>query len=339
MPNELETIKENKLGTIYEPATLEVPNFEEMKAFVEQYAAKYTNLVFTNEDKKSAQEVRSELLEVQEKFEKERKIIKSAYNQPLNEYEKKIKELNDLIGVPLEQIRKGLKEIEAAEREARFESLKEVLDEKAEEYGITDIKAHSSWTNAGMWTSKLKPTAKLTKEIDASFAAAVREKEHREAEIKILNEFCKAKEIDPAGWVSQLDYKSAMEVIDLINLDMKRRAEKEKERIENEARKAEEEARKTAEYEEFKAKREAALAEVNEIEPVELPDNEQSEDPFVPDYINVSRIINVIRVKGTQEQLNSLNEFLVDSGIEVSLVADETDYEPIVNYSIDDLPF
>lgn len=333
MANELDTIRDNTLGTIFEPATLEVQRYDEMKDYVKSFADMYTNLVFTSADRKSAEEVRSTLLEIQGKFEKERKIIKAAYNEPLNEYEKKIKELNGLIDVPLNQIRQGLKEVDEKEREARTEALQEVLEEKEDELGVK-VEIEKSWTNKGMWTSKFKPTAKLLKEIDMAFDSAIKEKKHREAEIKILNEFCNAKDIDSAGWVSQLDYKSATEIIDLINLDMKRRAEKEKERLENEARRAEEEAKKTAEYEEFKAKREAALAEINEFEEIEIPTIEQTDEVVVP-----SQIVNVIRVKGTQQQLNSLNEFLVDSGIEVSLVADETDYEPIITYAIDDLPF
>ena len=97
MSNELEIIQDSTLGTIYEPATLEMHKFDEMKELVQGFSDKYTGLAFTRADKKGAEEVRSKLLEVRDKFEKERKIIKRAYNEPLSAYEAKIKELNSLI--------------------------------------------------------------------------------------------------------------------------------------------------------------------------------------------------------------------------------------------------
>lgn len=329
MANELEVIRESNLGTMFEPATLEVQRFEEMKEVVQGFSDRYTNLVFTADEKKGAEEVRSKLIEIRDKFEKERKIIKKAYNEPLNEYEAKIKKLNSMIDVPLNQIREGLKEIDNAEKELRAESLKEVLANKLDglEVGVDQPK---NWLNKTMWTEKMNPTAKLNKEIDAAIETAVKEKKQREAEMKILEEFCKAKDIDPSGWVSQLDYKTATEVIDLINLD-----------IERKARIAEEQEKKKAEHEAFEEKQAKALAEAEQNKIVEKPIEQPTvqPDPQSFDTFEPAVIINVIRVKGTQTQLNALNGFLIDSGIEVGLVADETDYEPIVNYSMDDLPF
>ncbi|MFL2100063.1 DUF1351 domain-containing protein [Desemzia sp. FAM 23989] len=325
MANQLEVIKESNLGTIFEPATLEVHGFDEMKEMVKKVADKYTNLVFTADDKKDAEEVRSKLIDVRDKFERERKIIKKAYNEPLNEYESKIKELNGMIDVPLNQIREGLKEIDIAERELREECLKEVLGIKLEGLGV-EIEPNKSWLNKGMWTSKLKPTTKLNQEIDYVIDAAIKEKDRKESEIKILSEFCKAKDIDPAGWISQLDFKSATEVIDLINLDIKRKAEI-----------AAEQQKKKTEFESFQSKQAEVLAEIDQVQ--------SYEDPFVQSTENfpvTPVIINVIRVKGSQSQLNNLNEYLISSGIEVEFVADETNkvfQDPSSKYLIDDLPF
>lgn len=319
MSNELEAIRESSLGTMYEPATLEVNRYGEMKEIVQGFADKYTNLAFTRDDKKGAEEVRSKLLEIRDKFESERKTIKKAYNEPLNEYEGKIKELNNLIDVPLNQIRDGLKEIENAERAERNEALNKVLEEKNEGLDI-EITAMSTWTNAGMWTNKLNPTKKLNDEIDKVIQDAVKEKEYKEAQIKILNEFCKAQDIEAAGWVSQLEHRNAVEVINLINLEKERKdklaAEQEQKRIEHEA---------------FLAKQQDELSLMEQAE--------VSETPFVEPLNNVQHeqvLINVIRVKGTQNQLNDLNFFLINNGIEVEFVADETKMIP---YAIDDLPY
>ena len=310
MSNELEIIQDSTLGTIYEPATLEMHKFDEMKELVQGFSDKYTGLAFTRADKKGAEEVRSKLLEVRDKFEKERKIIKRAYNEPLSAYEAKIKELNSLIDVPLNQIRDGLKEIEEAEREERVEALDKVLEIKLEGIGV-EIAIPATWLNKTMWTSKLKPTTKLNEEIDKMIADAVKEKEYREMQVKVLTEFCNAQDIDPAGWVSQLDHRNAMEVIDLINMDKERKA-----------RIAADQERRAAEHEAFLLKQKEELAAIEEVEIVEVAPIEEPE-PMGEDE---PLITNVIQVTGTIEQLNELNEFLVTSGIIVKLVEDEQEY-------------
>ena len=324
MSNELEVIQNSTLGTIYEPATLEMQKFDEMKAVVQGFSDKYTGLAFTRADKKGAEEVRGKLLEVRDKFEKERKIIKKAYNEPLNAYEAKIKELNSLIDVPLNQIRDGLKEIDEAEREERIDALNKLLETKLADMEIS-IEKNSSWLNKGMWSATLKPSKKLIEEIDKAIADAVKDKEYREMQVKVLTEFCKGQDIDPAGWVSQLDHRNAMEVIDLINMDKERKA-----------RIAAEQERIAAEHEAFLLKQKEELAAIEEVEivevsPIEEPEPIKEDEPV---------ITNVIQVTGTIAQLNSLNEFLVTSGIIVELVAipmDAEEPEQEQEYMEDDL--
>lgn len=324
MSNELEVIQNSTLGTIYEPATLEMNKFDEMKAIVQGFSDKYTGLAFTRSDKKGAEEVRGKLLEVRDKFEKERKIIKKAYNEPLNAYEAKIKELNSLIDVPLNQIRDGLKEIDEAERDERIDALNKLLETKLADMEIS-IEKNSSWLNKGMWSATLKPSKKLIEEIDKAIADAVKDKEYREMQVKVLTEFCKGQDIDPAGWVSQLDHRNAMEVIDLINMDKERKA-----------RIAAEQERRAAEHEAFLLKQKEELAAIEEVEivevsPIEEPEPIQEDEPV---------ITNVIQVTGTIAQLTSLNEFLVTSGISVELVAipmDAEEPEQEQEYMEDDL--
>lgn len=324
MSNELEVIQNSTLGTIYEPATLEMNKFDEMKAIVQGFSDKYTGLAFTRADKKGAEEVRGKLLEVRDKFEKERKIIKKAYNEPLNAYEAKIKELNSLIDVPLNQIRDGLKEIDEAERDERIDALDKLLETKLADMEIS-IEKNSSWLNKGMWSATLKPSKKLIEEIDKAIADAVKDKEYREMQVKVLTEFCKGQDIDPAGWVSQLDHRNAMEVIDLINMDKERKA-----------RIAAEQERRAAEHEAFLLKQKEELAAIEEVEivevsPIEEPEPIQEDEPV---------ITNVIQVTGTIAQLTSLNEFLVTSGIRVELVAipmDAEEPEQEQEYMEDDL--
>ncbi len=335
MSNELEIIQESNLGTIYEPATLEMRKFEEMKQLVKGLADKYSGLAFTRADKKGAEEVRSKLLEVLAKFEKERKIIKKAYNEPLIAYESDLKELKGLIDVPLNQIRDGLKEIEEAEREERVEALDKVLEIKLEGIGV-EIAIPATWLNKTMWTSKLKPTTKLNEEIDKMIADAVKEKEYREMQVKVLTEFCNAQDIDPAGWVSQLDHRNAMEVIDLINMDKERKA-----------RIAAEQEKRAAEHEAMLAKKAEELAAVEEAEFVEVPKfglvDPPVEENTLPELEPI--VTTLIRVSGTMAQMISLKNFISANGIkteavDIPLYAEEPAHvgleEPELGYMEDD---
>jgi len=179
------------------------------------------------------------------------------------------------------------------------------MDIKQADAGIT-IQPAASWLNKGMWSATLKPSKKLIEEIDKAIADAVKDKEYREMQVKVLTEFCKGQDIDPGGWVSQLDHRNAMEVIDLINMDKERKA-----------RIAADQERRAAEHEAFLLKQKEELAAIEEVEIVEVYPIEEEEHV----------ITNVIKVTGTIAQLNNLNEFLVTSGISVELVAVPMDPE------------
>lgn len=304
MANELEIIQESTLGTIYEPATLEMRKFEEMKQLVQGFADKYSGLAFTRADKKGAEEVRSKLLEVRKKFEEERKIIKPVYNEPLIAYESKIKELNSLIDVPLNQIRDGLKEIEEAEREERVEALNKFLEIKLEGIGV-EIEAPATWLNKTMWTSKLNPSAKLSEEIEKAIDAAVKEKEYREMQVNMLTEFCNVHGIEVAGWVSQLDHRNASEIVELIKAEETRKAWL-----------AAEQERKEVEHAAFLLKRQEDLAAIEEVKMAEVPPVEEFILPEVEPIVT-----HVLRVSGTPSQMIELNKFIVFNGIRVEAVS------------------
>lgn len=316
MSNELAT--ERKIYLDFTPAVLDMTNYDELKVEVEKYADKYKGLVFTRDEKTGANQARSELLALQNAIESERKNVKQVYNKPLKEFEDQIKELTKLIDEPLNDIREGLKIIEDAEKDERETALMTLLRSKLESLDICkeDLEMDARWLNKGNWTSKLNPTAKFEAEIDQVIAQALKEKERKETELRILTEFCKAQEIEAAGWTSQLEFKSALEVIDLINLEKER-----KDRL------AAEQEQKRKEHEEFIAKQQETIKEASEFAEMDQTNNQQE-----------TKISNVIRVTGTIKQLNALNDFLINSGIEVEEVNAQGELTQD-SLTIDDLPW
>ncbi len=324
MANEL--LADSSFGLEFKPAELKMTNYDSMKEVVQNYADKYKGLVFTRDEKSGASEARSELLSLKNAIDSERKNVKRVYNEPLNEFEQKLRDLISMIDEPLDDIRDGLKEIDEAEREERENALNALLKSKLEDTNITidDLETDDRWLNKGSWTSKMNPIKKTESEIDSAIEKAVKEKERRENEIRILTEFCKAQDIEPAGWISQLEHRSAMEVIDLINLEKDR-----KERL------AAEQEQKRKQHEEYLAKQQEEQVGASEF--AEHYEEDKELDEFSPDLPDqTEKVSNVIRVTGTVSQLQKLNEFLVTSGINVELVEEKEDY---IDLSEDDLPW
>ena len=286
----------------FQPAKLDFTNYDDLKKSVDEFAAKYHGFVFTREDKSVALKARTELKSILDSIESNRKRVKQVYNKPLSAFEQQIKDLTDAINEPLNDIRAGLKEIDGYEKDEREGALNSFLEGLTKDSTITpdDIEIDTRWLNKGNWTDNLKPVKKLTEEINFAVKNAENEKKQKEDNIRILTEFCKSKNIESAGWVAQLEYKPVTEIMDLINLDLKRQAEI-----------AKEQELKRKEYEAHQSKQQAIKTEPLKVQ--EVPE------------ITIS---NVIQVTGTVEQLQALNSFCIENNIDV---------KPF--YATDDLPF
>lgn len=321
MTNEL--IENSSFGLKYTPAVLEMERYEEMEEAVKSFADKYSGLVFTAAEKNGATEARSELIALQNSLEAERKNVKKEYNKPLQEFETKVKKLVDMIGEPLDDIRDGLKVIEEGEKERREGALQSILTVmlKDSTVSIEQLEIPNSWMNKGNFTSKLKPTTKFEKELNQAIESKEREIEHKEAQKRILTNYCETKEIDPSGWLQQLNYRSATEIMDVINQEEKLKKEKARLAQEREAR-----------------EKEAAQAIVKEVEETQKAEKTEIEMEAETGTQPASQFEHVeevytdtIEITGTAQQLKELNEYLKSSGIKVKKVED--------SFVLDDLPF
>lgn len=208
----------NRVDIEFKPAELSINNFEELEAKVNQVADKYKDLAFTADDKKLAEQSRSELLVVRNGLDKKRKEVKKEYNKPLKEFESKVKSLVDTIDQPLNDIRDGLKEIEEGERLQRQSVLDQFIKGELKELDIEleELEQQPSWLNKSNFTSKGNLNTKTKEEVKAAIKALVQEKENRKKAETALIAFCEAVEVDPRGWLGQLDHKGVDKLIDEI---------------------------------------------------------------------------------------------------------------------------
>ena len=292
----------------FAPASIEITNYDELKNEVEKFATRYSGMLFGRDEKKDAEEIRGRLIALRDALESERKEVKAVYNKPLKSFEDKIKDLTTLIDKPLNEIRDGLKQIETHEKEERELALKTLLEAKLEPHGllVDSFPIEAKWLNKGQWTSKMKATAKLESEIDKAIEDELKEIARYETEVKLLTSFCETANIEPAGWITQLEHRNAMEVIDLINLERER-----KKKLDEEL------AEKKKVHEEFlEAQKKAAEEAVNFAQSVESPKNI---------FISEMEVVYSASLKifGTEKQLSDLNEYIKMSGLQVEEITEE----------------
>uniref|UniRef100_UPI00359FC7FC DUF1351 domain-containing protein n=1 Tax=Jeotgalibaca porci TaxID=1868793 RepID=UPI00359FC7FC len=186
--------------------------------------------------------------------------------------------------------------------------------EKSEEFNLPEMGIEveqlqqPNWLNKGNFTQKGVGT-KLANEIESVIEAAIKEAEQKETNRKVILSFCETVEVEPEGWLAQLEYKSPTEIMQTIQDKLK--ADKERlERIERDRKELTELEEKNAQ-----------TLEIEVVEPFEPIVIEQQE-PIIMD---------TIQVRGTLTQLKALNAWAVVNGVEV------TPYEP--GFALDDLPF
>ena len=314
----------------FAPASIEITNYDELKNEVEKFSKRYTGIAFGRDEKKDAEEIRGRLIALRDALESERKEVKSVYNKPLKSFEDKIKDLTTLIDKPLNEIRDGLKQIETHEKEERELALKTLLEAKLEPHGllVDSFPIEAKWLNKGQWTSKMKATAKLESEIDKAIEDKLKEIARYETEVKLLTSFCETANIEPAGWITQLEHRNAMEVIDLINLERERKKRFDEEMAE----------KKKAHDEFLEAQKKAAEEAAAFARSAEPPKN---------DFISEPEIIYSasLKIYGTEKQLSDLNEYIKISGLQVEEISEDIiekldEVEEWANgFDEDDFPF
>ena len=292
----------------FAPASIEITNYDELKNEVEKFSTRYSGILFGRDEKKDAEEIRGRLIALRDALESERKEVKLVYNKPLKSFEDKIKDLTTLIDKPLNEIRDGLKQIDTYEKEERELALKTLLEAKLEHHGLSvdSFPIEAKWLNKGQWTSKMKATAKLESEIDKVIEDELKEIARYETEVKLLTSFCETANIEPAGWITQLEHRNAMEVIDLINLERER-----KKKLDEEL------AEKKKVHDEFlEAQKKAAEEATAFAQSVEPPKNT---------FISEQEIIYSasLKIYGTEKQLSDLNEYIKLSGLQVEEITEE----------------
>lgn len=307
-------MQESTFSYEFDPAVIEIKDYEGLMERAEMVADHYGNLVFKNSTLSEINESHRELNSFIKGLDESRLNVKRQYNEPLKEFEKKIRALTDTLNEPLQNIKDARDEILEAQEEARKEALIDYLERQLEgsDVEVDDLEIQSSWTNKGNWTEKLNPRKALKDELEREIETLEEEFKRKATDRKVLESFLDDKGMEHEGWIAQLEYRESLEIIQDIQ-----RAEKERE----------EKERREKEAAQQRVKQQAE--EVEKM--MEVPAEDIVERQF--EEVEPELITERIEVTGTVEQLNKLNQFLVVNQIKVRPIVNA------INETEDDLPF
>jgi len=200
MINEVESVATD-FSVTYQPSQITINNLPELKEKVNGYAKKYDGLVATDESLKGAKSAKAELNKLIKAIDDKRKSVKRDYDEPYNDFKKDVDELQAILKETVEPIKESISKIENQQRDERKSKVEELIFNMAPAYGVdpNDIAIEDSWTN------KTMTEAKLTKILKDGFTALKHKQDSFKASKQLIEEHCKLKGVDSAGWINQLD--------------------------------------------------------------------------------------------------------------------------------------
>lgn len=328
MSKELKVMKGATFNYKYDPAILKIENYDKLVERAEMVADHYDNLVFKDAELSDITLAHKELNSFIRGLEESRKDVKREYQKPLREFEKKVKKVTEKLNKPLHKIKDARDEILDAQEKGREEALIDHLERKLKGTGIKidDLEWDPKWTNKGNWTDKLNPRKPLREEIDREISTIQEENKKMIADRKILEKFLEDREMEPEGWMAQLEHREALDIISEISAVEKRRKEKEEQEAEAKQREAENTPATVVEKDEHINR---PAAEEKSVTP------EKSTPEYKAEADEPQRT-EIIAITTTRQKMVLLDQFMRENRISYEPYEPE---EPEKEYIEDDLPF
>lgn len=186
---------------IYQPAKLEISNFQDLAQSVAALTDKYKGMVVTDDTTTEARKSQAELNAAIKQIEDFRKAIKKEYNEPYNAF----KASTDKLKASLESAKQPIKDAldkyaEEAKRERQIMAKKD-LNDILEARGLKpdDVEMQDAWF--GTQLSKIE----RLKQMAAAADGVIAERKRVATERELVGMYAKVNNIDPSGWLVQVD--------------------------------------------------------------------------------------------------------------------------------------
>lgn len=313
MSNEIRILKGATFNYDFQPAKVDIREYDALVEKAEAVADRYDSLVFKNADLSEINLAHKELNSFIIGIEDSRKKVKKEYQKPLKEFERKIKAVVNKLDMPLQKIKVERDHIMSLQEQERAKALTDYIERKLKDTNIRidDLVIDSSWTNKSVWTEKLNPREPLKKEINASIDLVKEENKKMIADRKVLETFLDDKGMEYEGWTSQLEFRDSLDIIKEIvkTNDQKKKAE------------AEAKAAKEAEAsrEPLKTAQDAieVETEADTSKEIEAPaiDTFTHIEPVEVETVNDAILSQVIEIRTTEAKLILLDKFMKNNNI------------------------
>lgn len=224
MVNELVPLEADSFEVNVSPAKITVKNADLIKKSLVEYVKKYSGLVVTDETLQDSKTVKRQLNSLREQINRRRIDIHNDFDKPYNEFASEMKDWQAQIDAVLNPIKAGIKELDDQKKQQRADHVNDLLNEMAPNYDVDpdSITVDSSWLTAGISEIKRK------KSIVAALKFKKADNDRIKANVEMITEYAKARDIDPAGWIVQAQQDNDTGLIKKqIDNEVKRRVEAE----------------------------------------------------------------------------------------------------------------
>lgn len=189
----------------YTPASLSIPNVEEVTRRVNAVAAKYHGQVITPKTMREARKSRADLNKTIKGLNAYRIALHKQYEAPYAAFKQQVETWTDTLQAIVTELKNGIDEVDTHLREQRQAELTNVLATLAAEAGIDPelVPLQHSWTNKSMYyTPDSEPKAKDDLKIAVRGAVAL--VAEQQEQIKRVNNFAQAHNVNPMPYTKDM---------------------------------------------------------------------------------------------------------------------------------------
>lgn len=275
----------------YTPASLSIPNVEEITKRVNAVAAKYHGQIVTPKTMREARKSRADLNKTIKALNAYRITLHKQYEEPYAAFKQQVDTWTDTLQETVTELKNGIDEVDTHLREQREAELANVLTTLATEAGVDPelVPLQHSWTNKSMYyTPDSEPKAKDDLKIAVRGAVAL--VAEQQVQIKRVNDFAQGHNVNPMPYTKNMQVNwddqvvvQAHDVIEQIKTDI-----------------------------EAEQKRQATKdGQVKQLANGKLVDKATGEVKHTLQQVTFT-------VKGTKEQLDKLAQYLGKSGLSIT---------------------
>lgn len=305
-----------QFGVSYTPSEIIIENEEQLASLIDQVTEYYSKQLFTDENISDAKTARADLNKIITQLESRRKEIKQGFTAPLSQFEAKMKVYVNQIQEVSSDIGAGIKTYEDAEKAQRLEKIQMEMAKIAQQFDVDpqSVEISTTWLTKTAFTTKGEVKGKVLDEIKDKLKIVAMERDRIEADKATITDYAELAGLDPYAWAELVD--QGWSVADI--------REKIKQAIDDKKIReaAAEEARKNRE------EYETAMKELEQSQTVETNhgtfiDRETGEIVSIDESVQENQVNSLpemtvtLQLTGTQAQLMSLNEYILDHNITV----------------------